>query len=262
MTSADTAGASMQSESLTQVFLPPFMKLASVQPGERVLDIGAADGAATIEAIRRSGVTGEVLVVSNRPETIEAVAARALAQGVTLPRTMTADPADLALSDQYWDVALCHFGLPQLSDVEQTLKEIHRVLRPVGRIVISALGERERCPLATIFLEAVTPHLPAARQAASDLFRYSETGRLARLLAELGFEDAVPHRSTEWIPFPDVDHYWQFATTTLGFGRLVAPLSAEAIVSAKATIDTRVRFARRGGRIELKVEAIILAAVK
>ena len=262
MTSSDTTGAGIRGAAPAETFLHPFTKLASVQPGERVLDIAPGRGEATLEAAARSGETGEVLVVEADPGSPAAVSTRARVLGLGRVRSAALDPARLDLPDSYWDVVLCHFGLTDLPDPEQALDEAKRVLRPVGRLAISLLGERERCPLVTIFLDALGAHVPAAQGEAHRLFRYSAPGRLANLLADHGFEDAVPERLTEWTPFRDVDDYWETVTTTTSFGRLAAGLSPEVVAACKTDIERRTRFYKRGGGLELKVEAIILAAVK
>lgn len=257
MTSSDA----VRPATLADIFLPQFMKLASVQPGERVLDVASA-GETAIEAARRTGKTGEVLVVDPSREAIETLAARALATGVPAPRTAQMDPAHLELEDSYWDVVTCHLALTDLTDPEALLAEAKRVLRPVGRIAVSVLGGRDRCPLVTVFLDAVSAHLPVINAEAQRIFRYSEPGRLAQLLAQIGYEDAVPERITEWVPFADVDDYWQTITTTTSFGRLARSLSPDAVAASKSAIQHRSRFYRRGNGLEFKVEAVALAAVK
>jgi hypothetical protein len=115
--------------------------------------------------------------------------------------------------------------------------------------------------MVTMFLDAAGKYVPDLQAEARALFRYSETGRLARLLADLGFEDAVPERSTEWAPFVDVEAYWQTMVNT-PFGRAARSLSPEAVAECKTELEKRTRFYRRGGHLELKVEAVILGAVK
>ena len=50
--------------------------------------------------------------------------------------------------------------------------------------------------------------------------------------------------------------------TTAGYGRLANQLSPDTVAAWQSEIEHRTRFYRRGGGMELKVEAIILAAVK
>jgi ubiquinone/menaquinone biosynthesis C-methylase UbiE len=245
-----------------EAFLPAFLKLSAVQPGERVLDIAPGTGVATVEAARRAGAGGEVLAIAPDPAALEAVAAHARAAGVTWLRTAPMDPARLELPDAYWDVVLCHFGLADMPDPDAVLREVCRVMRPVARLGVATLGTRDRCPLITIFTEVVGAHLPAVKGQEVALFRHAEPGRLAGLLAAHGFEDAVPERLTAWVPFRDVDDYWQTLTATTRFGAAARDLPAETVAACQAEIARRTRFYRRGGGIELKVEAIILAAVR
>jgi SAM-dependent methyltransferase len=263
VTSPDAAGtASTGGPSLAQTFLRPFMKLAAVQPGERVLIFSPGTGEAAIEAALRSGNEGEALAVDLNQATLDSVAAQAQAAGARALRTARLDPEGLDLPTSYWDVVICHFGLTDLADPELALREAGRVLRPVGRLALSIPGERERCPLITLFLDAVAAHVPAAKGEALQLFRYSGTGRLAVMLAEQGFGDVVPDRSVEWVPFQDVDEYWSTMISVERFGRLARTLSDEAVAQCKDEITRRTRFYRRPTGIELKVEAVILAAVK
>ncbi len=246
--------------SLAAVLLEPFMKLAAVQPGERVLDIACGTGEQTIAAALRTGPQGEVLALSRDPHLLSDLADRARLAGVHWLRTAVMDAGHLDLPDSYWDVALCHLTLPELDDPQATLREVVRVLRPVGRLAISTYGERS--PLLTIFLDAIGTILPEAATVARSLFHYAETGHLSRLLAEQGFEDAVPERVSEWVPFTDVEQYWRALSASRPFAPLAARLTPEQARHCRAELERRSRFYRRGSGLELKVEAVMLAAVK
>jgi ubiquinone/menaquinone biosynthesis C-methylase UbiE len=250
------------SVTLGDLFLASFTRLISIQPGERVLDLGARDGAAVIEVARRAGEDGEVLVLDTDTGRLELIAAAARSQGLTNLRVETSDARTLPSRDGYWDVVICHLSFAQLPEPETALKETQRVLRPVGRLGISSWGSRERCPLITLFLDAVAPFAPAARELDRVIFRYAESGKLANTLAEAGYEDATPNRLTEWPSFRDVDDYWASLTADSRFAGLVADLSPEQVAAAKQTLEAKTRFYRRRDGLEIKVEGIVLAAVK
>ena len=247
---------------LGELFLPTFTKLAAVQPGDSVLDLCARGGEAAIEAAPRSAEQGEQLVLESDRARLDAVLARARDEGVRTLRGELSDASRLPGPDSYWDIVICHLALPQLADPEAALREAMRVLRPVGRIAISIWGQRERCPLVTIFLDAIAPFVPAAVEADRALFRYSALGKLANTLAEAGCEDAVPDRLTEWPAFADVDDYWSALAGDPRFAGLVADLSSEQVAAAKAALASKTTFYRRRTGIELKVEGVILVAVK
>lgn len=247
---------------LRDLFLASFSKLASVQPGERVLDLCAGDGEAIVEAGRRSGAEGEQLLLDPDAARLDQAVRRARAEGLSDARGEVCDASTLPSADGYWDVVLCHLSLPNLPDVDASLREATRVLRPVGRFIVSVWGERARCPLLTIFLDAVAPYAPAAAALDKALFRYSAAGALATTLASAGFEDAVPERLTEWPAFTDVEQYWSVLSTDRHLAPLVAVLTPAQIAAVKATIETKTRFYRRPTGLELKVEGVVLAAVK
>jgi ubiquinone/menaquinone biosynthesis C-methylase UbiE len=257
----------MQTESpasvrLGELFLASFTKLTSVQPGERVLDLCSRDGAAAMEAARRTGSEGEVLLLDSDAARLETVLAAARADGADWLRGEVSDARAIPGPTVYWDAIICHLAFPQLADPETTLRDTLRVMRPVARLGISTWGERGRCPLITIFLDAIAPFTPAAAQADKSLFRYSEPGKLATTLAEAGYEDATPERFTEWPSFRDVDDYWAAITVDSRFAHLVAGLTDEQVAEAKAVIERKTRFYRRRDGIEIKVEGVVLAAVK
>jgi ubiquinone/menaquinone biosynthesis C-methylase UbiE len=253
------SGASLN---LGDLFLASFNKLISIQPGERVLDLCARDGAAVLDAARRSGEEGEILVLDTDADNLARIAAAVRAQEPISIRTERGDARTLPSPDSYWDVVICHLAFAQLPEPETTLEETKRVLRPVGRLGVSSWGSRDRCPLITLFLDAVAPFAPAARELDRVLFRYAESGKLATTLADAGYEDATPERLTEWPFFRDVDDYWTSLTSDSRFAQLVAGLDAEQVAAAKQTLETKTRFYRRRDGLEIKVEGIVLAAVK
>ena len=247
---------------LGELFLSTFTKLSSVQPGERVLGLCAHDDEAMLEAARRSGAEGEQLALHSDPARLESLLSRARQEDLTTLRGEVLVGSHLPGPDSYWDIVICHLALPQLDDPETALAESKRVLRPVGRLSVSTWGQRERCPLITIFLDAITPYSPAAARLDKAIFHYSEAGQLANTLAAAGFEDATPERLTEWPTFRDVDDYWRTLSGDSRFSVLVQELTSDEVAAAKATIEAKTKFYRRRDGLEIKVEGVVLVAVK
>lgn len=247
---------------LCELFLPTFSKLASVQPGERVLDLCAAEGGAILESAARSGPEGEQLALDRDQGRLTALRARAAAAGLRALAVEHPDDAAAARHESYWDVVQCHLAFDRLDDPEAAVREAGRILRPVGRLALTIWGQRARCPLLTIVLDALAPFTPRAKALDRALFRYGETGALAQLLVAAGFEDAVPDRLTEWPAFADVDEYWATVTGDHRFAPLIADLDAAQLAEARAAVESKTRFYRRRTGLEIKVEGLVLAAVK
>src|SRR5689334_23533998 len=101
-----------------------------IHSGERVLDVAAGNGNATLAAARRfAQVTSTDYVAALLDRGKERAAAERLT--VTF---QVADAEALPFEDACFDVALSTFGIMFTPDQETAVKEITRVVRPGGRI--------------------------------------------------------------------------------------------------------------------------------
>ena len=101
-----------------------------LRPGQRVLDVAAGNGNATLAAARRwADVTSTDYVAA----LLERGRARAAAE--RLPVTFQeADAEDLPFADGSFDVVLSVFGVMFTPNQEQAAQELLRVCRPGGKI--------------------------------------------------------------------------------------------------------------------------------
>jgi SAM-dependent methyltransferase len=101
-----------------------------VRAGERVLDVAAGNGNATLAAARRfAGVTSTDYV----PMLLERGRRRAEAEGVDVTFEV-ADAEALPYTDASFDVVLSTFGVMFAPEHAQAAREMMRVCRPGGRI--------------------------------------------------------------------------------------------------------------------------------
>jgi SAM-dependent methyltransferase len=103
---------------------------ADVRADERVLDVAAGNGNATLAAARRFA---QVTSTDYVPALLEKGSARAQAEGLRV-RFLEADVEDLPFADGSFDVVLSTFGAMFAPDQHATAREMLRVLRPGGRI--------------------------------------------------------------------------------------------------------------------------------
>lgn len=116
-----------------------------LQPGSRVLDVAAGAGGQSLAAARRVGASGHVLATDISPALLEHAAVVAAQQGLSQVATLEADGEDLAgIADESFDAAVSRVGLIYFPDQHRALSEIHRVLRPGGRLssVVYATPDR------------------------------------------------------------------------------------------------------------------------
>ena len=105
-----------------------------VQAGERVLDVAAGNGNATLAAARRfAAVTSTDYV----PALLESGRRRAQAEGFDVAFKV-ADAEDLPYPDASFNVVLSTFGVMFAPDHRQSARELMRVCRPGGRIGLAS----------------------------------------------------------------------------------------------------------------------------
>jgi SAM-dependent methyltransferase len=101
-----------------------------LRAGERVLDVAAGNGNATLAAARR---WADVTSTDYVPALLERGRARASAEGLTV-RFEAADAESLPYGDARFDVVLSTFGVMFAPDQEAAAAELARVCKPGGRI--------------------------------------------------------------------------------------------------------------------------------
>ncbi len=105
-----------------------------------VLDVGTGPGALAV-AIAKGCDSCTVVGVDLAPEMLQTAAARAGDAGVLdRVRFEVADAADLPLADGSIDAAVSTLSLHHWGDVPAILRELHRVVRRGGRVLIYDLG--------------------------------------------------------------------------------------------------------------------------
>jgi ubiquinone/menaquinone biosynthesis C-methylase UbiE len=124
---------------------------ATVEAGERVLDVACGTGLVACAAAGAAGRSGTVLGTDLSARMIAAAQRRASEQRLANVRFARMDAQALELADASVDVVLCALGLMYVPEPERALREMQRVLRPGGRLVIGVWGERARCGWSAVF---------------------------------------------------------------------------------------------------------------
>jgi arsenite methyltransferase len=104
------------------------------QPGERILDIGCGPGFYVAELLDQVGPQGSVVGVDASTQML-AVAARRC-EGHRNVAFHEGDATSLPVADQSFDCALCVQVLEYVSKPAVALAEMHRALKPGGRVVV------------------------------------------------------------------------------------------------------------------------------
>jgi demethylmenaquinone methyltransferase/2-methoxy-6-polyprenyl-1,4-benzoquinol methylase len=120
--------------------------LAAVGPGSHVLDVATGTGDMAIELASRVGPDGEVIGSDFSEEMLEH--ARRKAPGL---RFEWANALDLPYASGRFDAATVGFGARNFSDLEAGLREMTRVVKDGGRVVVLEITTPTRPPLSTFY---------------------------------------------------------------------------------------------------------------
>ena len=141
---------------------------AQIGPGSRVLDVATGTGDLAIELARRVAPGGEVI----GSDFSEAMLARARAKAPEIAFEW-ADVMDLPYPDDSFDAATVGFGARNFGDLEAGLREMARVVRPGGRIVVLEMTTPTRPPLSTFFRVWFDRAVPILGRLAGDSEAYT-----------------------------------------------------------------------------------------
>jgi demethylmenaquinone methyltransferase / 2-methoxy-6-polyprenyl-1,4-benzoquinol methylase len=139
--------------------------LANVSPGDRVLDVATGTGDLAVELARR----GCEVVGSDFSERMLELA-RDKAPDI---RFEHGNALDLPYADDEFDAATVGFGARNFSDLPQGLREMARVVRPGGRVVILEITTPQRPPLSLFFRLWFDRLVPLLGRVAGDPDAYS-----------------------------------------------------------------------------------------
>jgi len=179
-------------------------------PGERVLELACGTGGAGIAAAARVAPSGEVVLSDVSGQMVAIAAARASAAGVPNVRARRIDAEDIDEPEGSFDAVLCREGLMFTVEPARAIAQIHRVLRPGGRVAAAVWGPPAANPWMRLVLETIAAELaaPPAPPGAPGPFSLADADRLGALFNRAGFAQVAVREHPVDLRSPSVDDWF------------------------------------------------------
>jgi demethylmenaquinone methyltransferase/2-methoxy-6-polyprenyl-1,4-benzoquinol methylase len=155
----------LMSGGLHRVWKAFTIALSGVRPGQRVLDVAAGTGDLSRAFARKVGPTGLVVMSDINGSMLRAGRDRLIDSGVLVP-TVLCDAEKLPFPDAQFDLVSVAFGLRNMTHKDAALREMQRVLKPGGKLLV---------------LEFSKPWAPL--RGAYDLYSFQVLPRLGKMVA-------------------------------------------------------------------------------
>jgi SAM-dependent methyltransferase len=208
------------------------LDLASLRPGDRVLELACGPGGLGITAAERVGPDGEVVLSDVVPEMTAIAERRAAAAGARNVSTLVLDVEQIDQPDDSYDVVLCREGLMFALDPAQAAREVARVLRPGGRVALAVWGPRERNPWLGVVFDAVGDQLgaPLPPPGIPGPFALGDGELVERLLSDAGFGGVTVSEEDVPLSAGSFDEWWTRTSALAGpLAKILDSLPAEAV---------------------------------
>lgn len=152
--------------------------LAPVKPGDCVLEVGCGTGSLTLAAKKQAGASGKVFGIDIIPGMIELSQQKA-AQANEEISFQLGGIDNIPFPENQFDIVMCSFMIFHMSELTRRkgIAEIHRVLKPQGRLLV---------------LDLALPTQPLSRAIAKLIFGgmlEHELGELLPIMKMSGFSE-------------------------------------------------------------------------
>ena len=179
--------------------------VANLKEGDQVLDIAGGTGDLSLAFAKKVGTTGRVVHTDINEAMLRVGRDRLTDKGILLP-TVVCDAEKLPFPDQHFNLVSVAFGLRNMTHKDAALKEMCRVLKPGGKLLVLEFSKVAK-PLEKAYdwySFNILPRIGSLVAGDADSFRYlAESIRmhpgqqeLKALMQQAGFGHVDYHNMT------------------------------------------------------------------
>jgi ubiquinone/menaquinone biosynthesis C-methylase UbiE len=225
------------------------LSLAGLEAGDRFLDVAAGPGGLSLPAARRGA---QVLATDWSPAMIERFRARVREEGLSNAEGRVMDAHALDVEDDTFDVTGSQFGVMLVPDQPLALREMVRVTRPGGRVLLIAYGSPAEFQALQVFIAALQAVNPDVEGLPDDPpppeFQVADPDVLRRRLIDAGLRDVtVDTTHEERLEMGSGQQLWDWMLGSNPMaGMITGDLPPEQQAGVRQVLDEMLRRRSRG----------------
>lgn len=203
------------------------LRRVGLRAGMHFLDVAAGTGALSIPAAR---LGAQVLAIDISPTMVARLNQRVQEERLANIQGRVMDAQELDLENDAFDISASQYGVMLVPDLPRALREMVRVTRPGGRILVIAFGPPNQVEILSFFLGAMKKVIPAFEGLPVDPpplpFQLADPQRLREEMEKAGLQSLQVESLREEVPFQSAIQLWDWVTHSHPIGAgLVAGLT-------------------------------------
>ena len=232
---------------------------AGVGKGTRFLDVACGSGALSIPAARAGAKVSSIDIA---PTMVERLKARAQKEHLEI-EARTMDGHQLEFADNSFDVSGSQFGVMLFPDLPRGLKEMVRVTKPGGKVLMTVFGSPMQIEFFGFFMGAVQSVVPGFQGPPMDPpplpFQVSDPAIFRQRLEESGLKDIKIDTLTEKLEFKSGKHLWDWLLGSNPLATMITSgLDKDQVPAVQKALDKMVRERAGSGEVAVLTNPILI----
>ncbi|HZU42098.1 MAG TPA: methyltransferase domain-containing protein [Terriglobales bacterium] len=253
-----------QSATMGRQMTEAIVEEVRVDPGMKVLDVACGTGEPAISLAGLVGESGHVVGIDISGEPLKLAVQRAQQRGLSNIEFRQGDAHELPFPDHSFDRISSRLGVMFFGDLPRAFREMHRVLRPAGRIALLVWGPMQQPYFESTALTIVNM-IPGAKipEAATAMFRFGDAGVLKGGLEGAGFREVEEKlRTVDWTWPGTPEEVWEyFQQATVPFRPLLQGIPEEQRERVNQAVLEQIRKYYDGTKINFTATARIATGI-